>query len=902
MENDFTVFISYAHEDNDSPDPSKRWLNRLLQQLQPLVFQKQVRTWSDTAIETGERWHESIRTQLHNAKVAVLLVSPAFLASDYIRNTEIPLLLKAQSRGVIILPIILRRCLFTATRFKYPDPINGPEEVSLSIFQSANSPDKPLNAMQEHEQDEVLVSVAERILKLTRSTLSASLSQGTAAASGREKPTNTPAIWNIPHPRNPFFTGRAQLLDRLHRELIATGKAALSLSGMGGVGKTQTAVEYAYLHRGEYRAVLWITANTEDSLKAGFAAIAAELNLPEKDAPDRDVVVSTVKRWLKGNAGWLLILDNADDLGLVSDMLEGEWGGHVLLTTRARAMGRASQVEIREMTAEEGTLFLLRRAKLIAIDDALGAATDADRELAAEITQEVGGLPLALDQAGAFVEEMSSNLSEYLELYRREGAKLMAQRGGAVADHESVTITFSLAFREVARTNAALADMLRACAFLAPDAIPEEIFVSGAGELGEKLASMVGGGINLVKMIAEGVRFSLIRRNMQNGTIEIHRLVQQVLKDEMDEKTRQFWAERVVRTLNKSFPQVEPQNWPLCEKLLPHAQEAAGLIEEYGFEFYEAARLLNQAGYYCTERAQYGEAEALYIRSLSIREKTLGSEHPSVTMGLNNLAILYKKQGKYLEAETLHMRALNIREKVLGLEHPDVATSLNNLALLYHDQGKYAEAEPLYIRALNIYEKVLGPEHPDMATSLNNLALLYKKQGKYAEAEPLYVRALNIREKVLDPGHPDLAGSLNNLAILYKDQGKYAEAEPLYMRSLNIREKVLGPEHPSVATGLNNLAILYKDQGKYAEAEPLYIRALNIREKVLGPEHPDLAGSLNNLAFFYENQGKYTEAEPLYVRALSIYEKVLTPEHPHTSLVRKNYADLLQKIQIKTEE
>lgn len=166
---DFTVFISYAHEDNENPDPSKRWLNRLLQQLQPLVFQKQVAAWSDTAIETGERWQESISRQLQNAKVAVLLVSPAFLASSYIRNSELPALLKnAQDRGVTVLPIIVRRCLFTTTTFKYPDPVRGPEELSLSIFQAANSPDKPLNAMPEHEQDEVLVSIAERILRLTQ--------------------------------------------------------------------------------------------------------------------------------------------------------------------------------------------------------------------------------------------------------------------------------------------------------------------------------------------------------------------------------------------------------------------------------------------------------------------------------------------------------------------------------------------------------------------------------------------------------------------------------------------------------------------------------------------------------------------------------------------------------------
>lgn len=166
---DFTVFISYAHQDNESPDPSKQWLNRLMQYLTPLVFQKQVKAWSDTAIKPGERWQESINKQLQNAKVAVLLVSPAFMASEFIRNNELPVLLKkAEENGVTILPIILRRSSFTTTTFKYPDPVNGPQELSLSDFQSANPPNKPLNAMKEHEQDDVLVSIAERIRELAQ--------------------------------------------------------------------------------------------------------------------------------------------------------------------------------------------------------------------------------------------------------------------------------------------------------------------------------------------------------------------------------------------------------------------------------------------------------------------------------------------------------------------------------------------------------------------------------------------------------------------------------------------------------------------------------------------------------------------------------------------------------------
>ncbi|MGH7599722.1 MAG: tetratricopeptide repeat protein, partial [bacterium] len=305
----------------------------------------------------------------------------------------------------------------------------------------------------------------------------------------------------------------------------------------------------------------------------------------------------------------------------------------------------------------------------------------------------------------------------------------------------------------------------------------------------------------------------------------------------------------------------------------------------------EADSLHNLARLYRIQ-SKYAEAEPLFQRSLEMREKILGPNHPDVAQNLNNLAVLYMSQGKYAEAEPLHRRSLEIREKTLGPNHTDVAVSLNNLAMLYHYQGKYAEVEPLYRRSLEMREKTLGPNHPSVAVSLNNLAMLYDNQGKYAEAEMFHRRALEIREKTLGPNHPDVAQSFNNLAVLYTNQGKYGEAETFNRRALEIWEKTLGPNHPDVAVSLNNLAWLYNNQGKYAEAEPLHERALTIREKALGPNHPDVAFSLNNLAWLYYAEGKYAEAEPLYKRALTIHEKALGPDHAKVAFSLNNLARL----------
>jgi len=313
-----------------------------------------------------------------------------------------------------------------------------------------------------------------------------------------------------------------------------------------------------------------------------------------------------------------------------------------------------------------------------------------------------------------------------------------------------------------------------------------------------------------------------------------------------------------------------------------------------GKEHPDVANSLNNLAVLYYAQGNYRQAELSYLRSLAIREKVLGKEHLDVATSLNILAALYSLQKKYQQAEPLYLRALAIQEKVLSREHPDVAQSLNNLAELYREQGNYQKAEPLYLRALAIQEKVLSREHPDVAQSLNNLAILYQLQGKYQQAEPLYLRSLAIREKVLGNVHPDIAKSLNNLAELYRELGNYQQAESLYLRSLAILEKVLGKEHPDVAQSLNNLAILYQIQGNYQQVEPLHLRSLAIREKVLGKEHPDVAKSLNNLAALYRAQGNYQQADPLLLRALAILEKVLGQEHPLVATSLNNLALLYQ--------
>jgi tetratricopeptide (TPR) repeat protein len=863
------VFCCYCHAD-------ETWLQKLEVHLSLLKRQGLISLWYDRLIIPGADWTKSIDTHLETTSVILLLVSADFLASDYCYGIEMRRALERhQANEARIVPILLRPVDWKGAPFAHLQtlPTNA---KAISTWSN---------------QDEAFTDI---VTAIRRAIEDLSLLESSPPR------TALPHIWNIPYPHNSFFLGRDEPLLRLRTQLRAGQATAISqpqaISGLGGIGKTQIAVEYAYRYYQDYQAVLWARAESKEALVSSYGALAHMLSLSQRDEQDQAILVQAVKTWLQTHREWLLILDNADDLALIPEFLPPVLGGHLLLTTRASALGRlAHRIEIDTLSPEQGALLILRRAGILAPDGTLAQASVRDRELAIQISQELGGLPLALDQAGAYLEETGASLSDYQQAYLQHRVELLKQRRGLVADHpEPVATTWALAFGYVEESSLAAADLLRLCAYLAPEAIPEEVITQGAVHLGPSLESVAGDAFLLGNAIEALRSYSLISRDPSRHILSVHRLVQAVLRDAMDEADRQCWTERTIRAVHATLPSVDHPNWARWERLLAHTQACAEWAEREGICFQEAAQLLQQTGWYLTERARYDEAEPLLARAYQMSEQEQGAKHLDTARIASTLALLYQDQGKYEQAEPLFQRALAIYEQQLGAQHPDTANNLNNLARLYRDQGKYEQAEPLSQRALLIREQQLGVEHPHTASSLNNLALLYQDQGKYEQAESLFQRALLIREQQLGVEHPHTASSLNNLAGLYQHQGKYAEAEPLFQRALAIYEKQLSTQHPDTATSLGNLAELYWFWGKYEQAEPLYQRALAIREQMLGSEHPDTALSYYWLAFISQQQQHYEMAEPLYQRALSIWERRLGLHHPRTSALRRNYASLLR--------
>ena len=360
---------------------------------------------------------------------------------------------------------------------------------------------------------------------------------------------------------------------------------------------------------------------------SGYVAMAQSLKLPGCQQEDQQAIVELMKRWLATHDGWLLVLDNADDLRSVRPFLPPSHG-HILLTTRAHALGGLAQrLDVTQMEADEGALLLLRRAHVLSEQAELTNALETDQAFAQQLTTEMGGLPLALDQAGAYIEEQCLSLEEYLALFQAEKAELLQERGWLEPDHPSVTVTFMLAFEKVASANALSADLMRACAFLAPDAIPEEIFKDGAEAVGEPL-SRLADPTALRQAIADAARFSLISRNPQAKTLTIHRLVQEVLRTEMTLESQTQWAGTVMQAVTGVFPNADYEHWAQCDRLLPQSQNATHLIDRYGLESETAALLLSRAGYYFNKLGRYSEAEPLHHEALAMRKRLLGDKHP----------------------------------------------------------------------------------------------------------------------------------------------------------------------------------------------------------------------------------------------------------------------------------
>jgi tetratricopeptide (TPR) repeat protein len=650
---------------------------------------------------------------------------------------------------------------------------------------------------------------------------------------------------NLPYIRNNYFTGRNTTLENISKEFDTGNAVSLTqtITGLGGIGKTQTALEYAYRYSEKYDWSWWINAETETTVMKAYQDFALKMKLVDASQQDAEIILETVLTWMDTHEKWLFIYDNLDSVSDDAPWWPRNNQGNILITTRNQRLSIGKGIDITVFTEEEAVSFLEKRTGICN-----------DPQNAAMLSYRLGCLPLALEQAAAYIKN-TLTFPEYLMLLENHGLMVLAETDGVIDYSRPVTATWEITFDKISLESAK--QLLYLCAYMASENIDSGIFSETAPLLPTPLCNQLSDDLTAISVWKELTKYSLLQKQGDTQNYSMHRLLQEVVREKISADST--WAQCCQKLLQKTF-KFDYGSVPSHKKfikLLPH-------METF---------LINVITY-LTEDAEQIEIATLF---------TIGG------FGQYHL-------GNYSQAILWYQKALAIYEKVLGVEHPYTATTYNNLGYVYHMQGMYSMALESYQKALAINEKVLGIEHPNTAATYNNIAIVYDHQGKYSKALEWYENDLMVSKKVLGEEHPDTAITYNNIAGVYNKLCEYPKALEWYQKALVIIEKVYGIEHPDTAIMYNNIALVYTNQCKYSMALEWFRKALAISEKILGTEHPDIANTYNNIAMVFDKKGEYSKAVECYQKAYDILKVKLGKDHPNTMLVNENFQRLQDEI------
>jgi tetratricopeptide (TPR) repeat protein len=500
-----------------------------------------------------------------------------------------------------------------------------------------------------------------------------------------------------------------------------------------------------------------------------YAALANKKQLTDPSASIADKTFAA-SRWLQETEQrWLLVFDNATDAATVTPYLAGDSShGRVLVTSRNRLWPEDATIAVQPLDRTESVKFL-------------GDHTPSDPQTAAALAELLGDLPLALEQARAFLAATCRPAATYLEDLRRELAGRSGELlGEGTPAHYQATVatTWALSVRQARSEAPGAAELLTLLAFLAPEAIPRSLPTENAGALPWRLQRVAADSRNYERAVKALDHYSLL--TLTQDTLIVHRLVQAVARQPLSTRASRRWAAAAVGLLTAAFPPDgdDVENWPVCALLLPHALAAADHADRLQADPETTALLLNHAGGYLRAKAELQAARDTFQHALTIYQARYGPDHPEVATNLNNLGLVLRDLGELQAARDAHQRALTIRQARLGPDHLDVAISLDNLGTVLRHFGELQAARDAHQRALTIRQARLGPDDPDVAISLDNLGLVLRDLGELQAARDAHQRALTIAEPRLGPDHPNVVASLDNLAKVLAALGEQPGQPP----------------------------------------------------------------------------------------------------------------------------
>ena len=644
-----------------------------------------------------------------------------------------------------------------------------------------------------------------------------------------------PPVWNI-EPRNPEFTGRDSLLAGIYSRLSSGGTAVVqALRGMGGVGKTQIAIEYAHRFSSEYDLVWWIASEDSSLIADQLAALARQLRLVEPSA-ETATATAMVKAYLRGNDRWLLVFDNAEEPARLREWLPGGLG-HVVITSRAGGWDHIASMVSVDVMARPEAIKMLRTCH----PDLTPAEAD---QLAAAL----GDLPLALSQAGGFLAETASTVGDYLELLSEHAGDVLSE--GATGDYpRPLAAAISLSENQLAGADPVSLALLRLCSYLAPEIVPvdwlikasqrEDVLHSPLTELSPNRA----GPVAIRRSVAAITRLGLATSSREG--LRLHRLTQAVTRDQLTVAERRDVQarSRTILTVNSPGDPEDPADWPRWARMMPHLLA----VDPADSDDPSLRDLTCDAAWYLIERGDAEASARLAADALEQWTTAKPGDTYHTLWAARALARAHRQQGRYAIAREIYERTLPVSREVLGEDHPHTLRLAHGFAINLHLMGENDQARQLQAETFARYSRVLGDNHPHTLHSANHLGVDHYALGEYAEARRIHEDTLRRYRTVVGDNHPDTLRSANNLAVDLRTLKSLDEARILQEDTLARRRKVLGESHPDTLFSATSLSQTLVMMGLLDEAEQLQHDALRRVRVILGDDHPETRVAADNL-------------------------------------------------------
>ncbi|GAA1865238.1 FxSxx-COOH system tetratricopeptide repeat protein [Asanoa iriomotensis] len=787
------LFVSHAGRD-------RSWAEWVAWELQEAGYDVELDLWD---WEVGENFVEKMRDALEHAERMIALFSAAYFEPE--RHTSPELTAYLSDRGPArkrILPVRIENVT---------PPLLYRPLLSVDLF----------GVPEDEARRRMLAAVRGRQRPDGRPEFPGSGRPRPQQASGPRLPGSLPPVWNVP-PRNTAFTGRDRMIVDL-REGLLTGSpvVAQALEGMGGVGKTQLAIEYAYRFANEYELVWWIASEQPDLIAEQFAALAVAARVAPAEG-DVTAAVTAALALLRSHDRALLIFDNAESREDVRRWLPGG-PAHVLVTSRNSLWtGVARPIGV-DVFARSESIALLRANLPRSSDE------DVDR-----LAEAVGDLPLAVAQAADLLAETGMSVESYLSGLAEHAADLLANDPPPAGYPVPLAAAVTVAARRLAAADPAAGQLLILCAYLAPEPIPLDLFRDPpAGLLPDELAAAGGGGVALDRAAARLTRYGLARN--ASGGLQLHRLTQAVLRDTDPNAEAQRTTVESLLVAGRLDDGTDPTHWPRWTQLLPHilACDPANSDNSslHWLAFSAIWHLLARGD----ARTAFPLAEHLH----ATWTRRYGADNSSTLSAATALAYAHGELGDHGQARRLDEDTAARYKRIFGEDHLNTLISTNNLAADYRQEGRYEQARRLNEETLSRIGGIVGDDHPETLRTANDLATNLASLGEFQQARDLHEDTLARRRQILGVDHPQSLVSANNLAVALYGMGEYELARQLDEDTLTRRRRVLGDDHPYTLSSASNLASDLRALGDHAQARRFEEDTLVRRRRILGDAHPD---------------------------------------------------------------